>query len=619
MGIGASFQVLSELPPEQALGLASAALRDGDPGLQAAAFDFIAGTGRLQLLLLRYPSLPPELRQRMARDKDRYVPAALELAQVEREVDRRAGLVALAAIDPFGTAAAVAKALDDPSVMIRETAAALLDDLGMRYYYHLVASRLHGDAESLAYLERHRAGMLELLVPVLRLYPRHERKVFLDIAIEAGADTYPLIADFILFRRETSTRRAFLQALVSSSTEQAVRLLFRLASERDPRLRDAALEVMRQRKDAGFPALVASVLSKLPGDEQDALAGKTTDLPWWPSAEALPALDAVSSARLLEFAARSAVAPERRDERIRLFLRSPYPEVRLRVLSLLQVLEHPQFAAIAEGALDDPADEVKLAAARAIIGLNPPNKAKLLLPLLNAPSEELRRLAMREVASASLDRYLKAFDKLDPQVRETAAKAIAKIDGRITERLADEIGSLDPDRRLVALRVVDVLDAEEGLRESVFQLLVDPDRRVRATALRVLQAAREGEGLRLLTGALGDADRRVRANAVEAFEDSGDARCVPILLPLLEDPDNRVRANAAKALLRYGRPEGRAALEAMLRHADPVMRLSAAWTLGQARFEGVESLLQERARVETNLAVREKLADALAGLRGEPP
>ncbi|HEX7896948.1 MAG TPA: HEAT repeat domain-containing protein, partial [Planctomycetota bacterium] len=344
----------------------------------------------------------------------------------------------------------------------------------------------------------------------------------------------------------------------------------------------------------------------IPPEERAALAAKTLDLPWWPGPEAFAALDASGSARLLEFAAASAVPPRRRDELILQFGRSPYPETRVKVLSFLQVLDYPRFADIARASLDDEDDEVKAAGARALIGLNPPNKAQLLMPLLNSASEELRRLAMREVASAGVDRYLKAFDRLDGRTRETALRALSKIDPRVVDRLLEEIAAADPARRLAALRAIDVLGAEEPSRERLLPLLVDGDRRVRATALRVVKA-----GFERLVDALRDPDRRARANAVEALEDAADPRAVEILLPLLDDADHRVRANAAKALCRYGRDEGRLTLEAMARHASDAMRLSAAWAIGQVRFEGARTLLHDRAGVEKNPVVLAKLADAL--------
>jgi quinoprotein glucose dehydrogenase len=190
---------------------------------------------------------------------------------------------------------------------------------------------------------------------------------------------------------------------------------------------------------------------------------------------------------------------------------------------------------------------------------------------------------------------------------------------RILDRLAEETASLDAERRLAALRLVGALDAGEALGETLAGLLADPDRRVRATAVKVVQLAGSAEGRRLLENCLVDPDRRVRANAVEAFEDAGDETCVPRLIPLLNDVDNRVRANAAKALCRYDRPEGRATLEAMLRDPAEAVRVSAVWALGQSVLSDAGSRLAAHAERETSEAVRARVAEALAARKAAAP
>jgi HEAT repeat protein len=151
-------------------------------------------------------------------------------------------------------------------------------------------------------------------------------------------------------------------------------------------------------------------------------------------------------------------------------------------------------------------------------------------------------------------------------------------------------------------------------------LLNDPDRRVRATAIKIVQLSGSADGMRLLVAALGDPDRRVRANAVEAFEDSGDSQCIPLLRPYLRDPDNRVRANVAKALWNLGSEEGRMALNSMMKHAEENMRLSAVWAIGEVRFAGASDLLLGHVEGELSPAVRAKISEVLARLaqKGAP-
>src|SRR5688572_4350055 len=101
MGISASFEAIAGLPPERRLKLVEAALLDGYSPLHSAAFALLAdpaGLNRPDVLVARYAALPPELRQRMSHQKDRFLPAARALLDSEREGDRRAGLSALFAL-----------------------------------------------------------------------------------------------------------------------------------------------------------------------------------------------------------------------------------------------------------------------------------------------------------------------------------------------------------------------------------------------------------------------------------------------------------------------------------------------------------------------------------------
>ncbi|MBI3854346.1 MAG: HEAT repeat domain-containing protein, partial [Planctomycetes bacterium] len=423
---------------------------------------------------------------------------------------------------------------------------------------------------------------------------------------------YGLVADLLASRNEPATTAAFIHALSTALTEPAVELLLRLLHDGNPRLQEAAVDAMKLRRDSGFPTLLAAVLSRMTADRLEALAQRTRDLPWWHTVEAAPDLDSFTAAKLMEFIARSSIEPERRDAFISHFRGSPQADVRARVLLTLQSLGHPGLLGVAEALLEDPSDEVKLAAARTLIGLNPPNKARLLMPLMGAASEELRRMAMREVASAGFDKYLRSFDRLDAATRVAAARALAKIDPRIVDRLAEEITALDPERRLRALKVIDFVDAETDLRQNLMALLNDPDRRVRATAIKIVQLTESVDGMRLLVAALSDPDRRVRANAIEAFEDSGEPRCVPVLLPFLRDEDNRVRANTAKAVWNLGSEEGKKTLQAMIDDPEEMMRLSAVWAMGQVRFPGAIDLLLARLDTEQSPSVRSKINEVLA-------
>src|SRR5262249_13680536 len=151
-----------------------------------------------------------------------------------------------------------------------------------------------------------------------------------------GPEAYPLITDVILARRDVPTFGAFVGALSGSATRSAVELLFRLYLEPRTRLREVAAEVMRQRRDGAFAALVAATLARMPQDEFDALARRVRDIPWWGAVEAAEDLDPASSLKLIEFVAESGLDRAAREARILAFRESPHALVRERVLSTLR-------------------------------------------------------------------------------------------------------------------------------------------------------------------------------------------------------------------------------------------------------------------------------------------
>jgi HEAT repeat protein len=615
MGVSDTFAFLAGLPVEHRLPYIEAALREPFSELQSAAFEALgdpAGLNRPDLVIQHYSDLTTDVRLKLAARAGQFIGAARDELRSPKEWSRRAAYQVLAALRPREAASELARGLTDASPVVRESVADMLEALANRYYYHLVAARIHGDVESRRFVDENRGPMMESLGPLLRAYPLHAKRVFLDLVIESGDDAYPLVAEILATRSEPATYAAFIHALATALAEPAVELIFRLSQDSRPRLQEAAADALKLRRDPGFPALLATVLSRMAPERVEALAHRTKELLWWHTVEAAADIDPFSAAKIMEFLVQSAVEPGRRDACLLYFRDSPYPDVRARLLAALQAAGYPGLLDFAEALLQDPSDEVKLAAARTIIGLNPPNKARLLMPLLNASSEEVRRMAMREVASASFEKYLRSFDRLDPQTREAAARALAKIDHRIVERLAEEITALDPERRLRALRVIDYVDAETDLRQNLMALLNDPDRRVRATAIKIVQLTGSADGMRLLVAALGDPDRRVRANAIEAFEDGGDARCLPVLRPYLRDPDNRIRANTAKAVWTLGGEDGRTTLQAMLEDPDEMMRLSAVWAIGELRFPGGIDLLLARVESEQTPAVRAKIVDVLS-------
>ncbi|MBI2900620.1 MAG: HEAT repeat domain-containing protein [Planctomycetes bacterium] len=621
MGLAETLGLIRQLPREEAVGYLEAALVEPYEEIQLAAFRFLAdqqGINRADVVVQNFPLLLAGVRKRIVEQKWYFIGVAKEQIRSGLERTRRAAYDMLAAIGEVDVAHLLAVAVNDASTVIRDNAASALEKIALRYHYHLLNWHTKEDEKSKAYVESNRALMLQALEVLLRTFQIHRKSLFLEIAVEMGGFSYRLIVDQVLAKTDSPLWRAFLQCMGKAQSDAAVELLFKLLAEREERIREAAVEVMRSRQDAAFPIAVASWLAKLPPDRFLQVSTRVHEIPWWKTVEQNPDIEPLVASKLIDFVARSFIDPRARDAMILTLYRSRHAEVRAGVLLTLREIKAPQALDLARQALADPSDDVRVLAAKAIAEESPPDKAKLLAPLMSSPNEELRKIAVREVSRESFNRYIKSFDRLDDRTRELAAKALAKIDASMMERLVDEVNSMDPERRIKALRIIDYVEAGENLKPLLMELLGDKDTRVRATAIKLIELSGNVEGMKILIGALNDSDRRVRANAIEAFEAIGDERYAALLLPFVKDPDNRVRANAAKALWNLGRHEARTVVEEMLEDPDENMRLSAVWTIGELRYEGAVEVLSSRMTRETSEKVKAKLTDVLARLTVPP-
>ncbi|MBI3856241.1 MAG: hypothetical protein HY293_11180, partial [Planctomycetes bacterium] len=189
MGVSDTFAILGGLPADHRLPYFEAAIREPYAELQSAAFDALSdavGLNRPDLVIQHFSDLTPEVRQKVMARSDQFSVAAREELRSPKEWSRRAAYQVLAALRPREAALILARGLSDASVVVRESVADALEAMANRYYYHLVTLRMHGDPESRRFIDEQRAPMMESLGPLLRAYPLHAKRVFIDLVIESG-------------------------------------------------------------------------------------------------------------------------------------------------------------------------------------------------------------------------------------------------------------------------------------------------------------------------------------------------------------------------------------------------------------------------------------------------
>jgi HEAT repeat protein len=207
-----------------------------------------------------------------------------------------------------------------------------------------------------------------------------------------------------------------------------------------------------------------------------------------------------------------------------------------------------------------------IAAMEQLATYRPPQAVDLLLPLLSHREPDVARSAgwlLRRMGQASAGLTAAGAVLADPQ---------AETDSRRSAALA--IGELRNQGGIAPLSTALADDAEESVRAAAAKALGDLFRPGAATALA--QAARQ------------DASAEVRAAAVRA-------------LSQLPDADPQVLISA-------------------LKDEDPLVRLEAAWALGQESFRGAQGLLgnlQQAMQSDADCRVQAAAAWAL-GVIGDP-
>lgn len=613
VSIADTFHCLAGMPQERLLACCEAALAEPLEALQMAALQVLADTrkaNRLDLVVDHFPSLLPKPHEEVRRRSEEYLRVARGKIVAGRDPRRLAAFRLVAALGDLSSVELLQVGIADPLPEVREV---VLDALVRHLRVLAVELRAERAMAGGAGFEKTptQAAAWQVFGTVVKQFASHQRVEFFELLAAFGVHSMPLITGSILAQRDSALGRGFLAWLRTATAEGSTTILLAMLCDKSQAVQRSAAQVLRERRCESFAASFAAELAELPEDKQRTVWFVIGE-PLWVQfmAPALVLLEPKSALVVLRLFAQGKFAPQVLQGYLETFLRHSDFKVQLAALDQLQVLGFPSGFAAVLSLLTVPQPPVQMAVAELVVQKDLPDRIALLTPLLGASDPTLRRIAMREVSKGSFSRYLQRFDCMDPKARQVAARALAKIDDQLLDRLGEEIESLDAKRRLKALQVVEFLDAAESLRGPLLELLADPDRCVRATAIRIVEWSGSVEGIKILLAALADPDRRVRANAIEAFEQFDDPSYVQLLTPFLRDPDNRVRANAAKALWNLGYEQALEVLLEMLVERDESMRLSAAWALGEVGCAAAREALFRREPVERSERVRLKIREA---------
>jgi len=291
-----------------------------------------------------------------------------------------------------------------------------------------------------------------------------------------------------------------------------------------------------------------------------------------PSEPALPVVVLLFVFLSLVTTRASALAWPDVEERVERDLTAADPATRRAAARDLRTLGPARGAPLALVSLDDPDDEVRLAAADAAIGLRAAGATDAVAAWLNAPDARLRHKAC-EVARAlpsprAVAPLARTLGDPDPEVRAAAAEALGH--QASPEAVPPLLGRLDDPTPSVRIRIVAAL-ARLGDARAVVPLVgkvQDSSPEVRQAVARALGDLGDRRASSALVLALRDQATEVRRDAIASLGRMGASDAVDALAPFVTDRAASLRLAALSALGRIATPDAVRVLVGSLGGAD---------------------------------------------------
>jgi hypothetical protein len=619
MGLAETFEQIKWIDENQARVLIESALDEDDARVQRyailAMFDERLRSN-VDLIFSYFGHLKTEVRELIPPRRWMLIPVARKLLGSEDENKRVSVFEVLNLISDIDIAEILIGGLDDSNIYIKDKALEGLEKIGINYKEKLLAYQLRREEQAKIFIEENKKIMLGILAQLIKRYSTHMKKLFVEIALLHGRDAYNIVEEVILAGADNPVYSVIKKEMLYLNTNGIAELLLQFSANVNEKLARFSNDIQRKKENPEFLMMIANYLEGLSPDEFTNLASRTKEIMWINLLKSVEGIEIRAAQHLARFILKSGVSNLKKAEMYLELVNARASFVRIEALYGLKELEYAgpsgDMIGICETALQDHDPNFVIAAIDILSQLKPENIIRILLPLASSNDDRIRRRVMKEISSGSFEKYMESFYKIDPKTRELAGKALSKLHPNMVDRLSDEIASLEPQRRLKALRIIEFTGEVNVPAPLVMELINDTDTNVRATAVKIIGLFGNRDAIKILISALDDPDERVRANAIEAFEKIGDPVFSSILLPFVKDPDNRIRANAVKALWRLGVKEVKNVLEDMLEDSDEDMRLSAVWAIGQIRYDGSRDVLVKAISREKSRKVREKITGILA-------
>jgi HEAT repeat protein len=339
---------------------------------------------------------------------------------------------------------------------------------------------------------------------------------------------------------------------------------------------------------------------------------------WWDSASLSRDIDRrppEDSCKIGEWLAASGVHDVVQDERMERLLHHAQEDFdsRLRLLRIVARRKRGTSVNLLKSILGDSDERLVRMATRELVRRRPPDFENALLQLMTNAPESVRRVVSRAIGQSGFDQFWERFDRLDKPTRKQAGKAMLKLLPDGVARLKRRLASGTPEQKVKSLQIAQELDLADAIREELVHLCADANAHIRSKAVMVAGEVTTLPEEVLVDRLVNDPDARVRANAIEVMESQEQPKLLPVLAKRARSTHNRERANAIKALLRMRVGAASVQLTHMLRDPRPEHRVSALWALRQSGWWQLLTEVGRLAKEDQNLRVRRYALTVLKG------
>jgi len=314
----------------------------------------------------------------------------------------------------------------------------------------------------------------------------------------------------------------------------------------------------------------------------------------------------IDAARIGEWLSTSGIHDVVQDERMEKLLKNARESFdgRLRLLRIAARRKRGASVNLLKAFLTDSDERLVRMAAREIIRRRPPEFENILLQLMTNAPESVRRVISRTIGQQGFEQFWNRFDQLDKPTRKQAGKAMLKLLPDAISQLKRRLTAGAPEQKIKAMQIAQELEIAENLREQLVALCSDGNPRIRSKAVALAGEISAVPAETIVERIVSDPDARVRANAIEVIEQRPEAKVVPVLAQRARSNNNRERANAIKVLLRMRVGAASVQLLHMLRDPRPDHRVSALWALRQSGWWHLLNEVGRLAKQDENLRVR---------------